>query len=124
MDALANKHYFTGLDASPEFTIAFIPNESLLAAALEKDPTLLEYAFSKRIALASPVSFWAVLKTVAFTWQQEVLTDEAKLLFDLSKGSTRASPSSPSTPTLSAARSSAASRPTTSSPARSKVACS
>lgn len=85
VDALANKHYFTGLDASPEFTIAFIPNEPLLAAALEKDPTLLEYAFSKRIALASPVSFWAVLKTVAFTWQQEVLTDEAKLLFDLSK---------------------------------------
>ena len=62
----------------PQFTIAFIPNEPLLAAALEKDPTLLEYAFSKRIALASPVSFWAVLKTVAFTWQQEVLTDEAK----------------------------------------------
>lgn len=85
VDALANKHYFSGLEASPEFTIAFIPNEPLLAAALEKDPTLLEYAFSKRIALASPVSFWAVLKTVAFTWQQEVLTDEAKLLFDLSK---------------------------------------
>jgi len=31
------------------------------------------------------VSFWAVLKTIAFTWQQEVLTDEAKMLFDLSK---------------------------------------
>jgi DNA recombination protein RmuC len=85
VDALAAKNYFTGLDASPEFTIAFIPNEPLLAAALEKDPTLLEYAFSKRIALASPVSFWAVLKTIAFTWQQEVLTDEAKMLFDLSK---------------------------------------
>ena len=85
VDQLAAKNYFTGLDASPEFTIAFIPNEPLLAAALEKDPALLEYAFSKRIALASPVSLWAVLKTVAFTWQQEVLTDEAKLLFDLSK---------------------------------------
>lgn len=85
VDQLAAKNYFTGLDSSPEFTIAFIPNEPLLAAALEKDPALLEYAFSKRIALASPVSFWAVLKTIAFTWQQEVLTDEAKLLFDLSK---------------------------------------
>ncbi len=85
VDQLAAKNYFTGLDASPEFTIAFIPNEPLLAAALEKDPMLLEYAFSKRIALASPVSLWAVLKTVAFTWQQEVLTDEAKMLFDLSK---------------------------------------
>ncbi|MGV3733358.1 MAG: DNA recombination protein RmuC [Microcella sp.] len=85
VDQLSAKNYFTGLDASPEFTIAFIPNEPLLAAALEKDPMLLEYAFSKRIALASPVSLWAVLKTVAFTWQQEVLTDEAKQLFDLSK---------------------------------------
>lgn len=85
VDQLSAKNYFTGLEASPEFTIAFIPNEPLLAAALEKDPMLLEYAFSKRIALASPVSLWAVLKTVAFTWQQEVLTDEAKQLFDLSK---------------------------------------
>lgn len=85
VDELAKKSYFSGLDSSPEFTIAFIPNEPLLAAALEKDPALLEYAFSKRIALASPVSFWAVLKTIAFTWQQEVLTDEAKMLFDLSK---------------------------------------
>lgn len=85
VDALAGKSYWTGLEASPEFTIAFIPNEPLLAAALEQDPTLMEYAFSKRIALASPVSFWAVLKTVAFTWQQDVLTEDAKRLFDLGK---------------------------------------
>ena len=85
VDALAGKTYWTGLDASPEFTVAFIPNEPLLAAALEQDPTLLEYAFAKRIALASPVSFWAVLKTVAFTWQQDVLTEDAKELFDLGK---------------------------------------
>lgn len=85
VDALAGKSYWTGLETSPEFTIAFIPNEPLLAAALASDPTLLEYAFSKRIALASPVSFWAVLKTVAFTWQQDVLTDDAKRLFDLGK---------------------------------------
>ncbi|MDQ1573766.1 MAG: recombination protein RmuC, partial [Actinomycetota bacterium] len=73
------------LEASPEFTIAFIPSEPLLAAALEHDPTLLDYAFSKKIALASPVNLWAVLKTVAFTWQQDVLTEDAKRLFDLSK---------------------------------------
>lgn len=85
VDALASKTYWTGLDASPEFTVAFIPNEPLLAAALAQDPTLLEYAFAKRIALASPVSFWAVLKTVAFTWQQDVLTEDAKALFDLGK---------------------------------------
>lgn len=85
VDALSHKTYWAGLDASPEFTVAFIPSESLLAAALEQDPTLLDYAFGKRIALASPVNLWAVLKTVAFTWQQDVLTEDAKRLFDLGK---------------------------------------
>lgn len=85
VDALSAKSYWTGLESSPEFTIAFIPNEPLLAAALGQDPGLLEYAFSKRIALASPVSLWSVLKTIAFTWQQDVLTEDAKRLFDLGK---------------------------------------
>jgi DNA recombination protein RmuC len=85
IDALSAKTYWAGLEASPEFTVAFIPSEPLLATALEVDPTLLEYAFSKKIALASPVNLWAVLKTVAFTWQQDVLTEDAKRLFDLSK---------------------------------------
>jgi DNA recombination protein RmuC len=85
VDALSAKTYWAGLDASPDFTVAFIPSEPLLAAALESDPALLDYAFSKNIALASPVNLWAVLKTVAFTWQQDVLTEDAKRLFDLSK---------------------------------------
>ena len=83
VDALAKKTYWEGLDASPEFVIAFIPSESLLSSALEADPALLEYAFGKRVALASPVNLWAVLKTVAFTWQQQAVSDEAKKLFDL-----------------------------------------
>lgn len=83
VDALAKKTYWEGLDASPEFVIAFIPSESLLSSALESDPSLLEYAFGKRVALASPVNLWAVLKTVAFTWQQQSVSDEAKKLFDL-----------------------------------------
>ena len=83
IDALAKKTYWEGLDASPEFVIAFIPSESLLSSALEADPSLLDYAFGKRVALASPVNLWAVLKTVAFTWQQQAVSDEAKKLFDL-----------------------------------------
>jgi DNA recombination protein RmuC len=85
VDALAGKTYWTGLAASPDFTIAFIPNEPLLAAAMEADPNLMEYAFSKRIILANPVTLWALLKTIAFTWQQDVLTEDAKKLFDLGK---------------------------------------
>ena len=65
--------------------IAFIPSESLVSSALEADPGIMEYAFSKRVALASPVTLWSVLKTVAFSWQQDVLTQEARQLFDLSQ---------------------------------------
>jgi DNA recombination protein RmuC len=81
IDALAKKAYWSGLDSSPEFVICFLPSESLLAAAIDEDPTLLDYAFSKRVALASPVNLWAVLKTVAYTWtQQEVSTEASALL--------------------------------------------
>ncbi|GAA1834458.1 DNA recombination protein RmuC [Agromyces salentinus] len=83
--ALGGKTYWAGLGASPEMVIAFIPSESLVSSALETDPALLDYAFSKRVALASPVTLWSVLKTVAFSWQQDVLTKEAKTLFDLSR---------------------------------------
>ena len=65
--------------------IAFIPSESLVASAMEADPSIMDYAFGKRVALASPVTLWSVLKTVAFTWQQDVLTDEAKNLFQTGK---------------------------------------
>jgi len=83
--ALGSKAYWQGLDASPELVIAFIPSESLVSSALEADPSLMEFAFSKRVALASPVTLWSVLKTVAFSWQQDVLTHDAQVLFDLSR---------------------------------------
>jgi len=65
--------------------IAFIPSESLVSSAMEAGAAIMDYAFSKRVALASPVTLWSVLKTVAFSWQQDVLTEDAKLLFDLSR---------------------------------------
>jgi len=85
IDALASKTYWEGLDASPEFVVAFIPSESLLSSALEADSSLLDYSFRKRVALASPVNLWAVLKTVALTWQQDLLTEDASKLFNLSQ---------------------------------------
>lgn len=85
VDALASKSYWSGLESSPELVIAFIPSESLVASALEADPSIMDYAFQKRVALASPVTLWSVLKTIAFSWQQDVVTAEAKSLFDLSR---------------------------------------
>ena len=83
IDALARKTYWAGLTSSPEFVVCFVPSESLLAAALEEDPSLLDYAFGKRVALASPVNLWAVLKTVAYTWTQQDVSQEARALFEL-----------------------------------------
>ncbi|MGZ8804386.1 MAG: DNA recombination protein RmuC, partial [Microbacterium sp.] len=83
IDSLARKTYWAGLTSSPEFVVCFVPSESLLAAALEEDPSLLDYAFGKRVALASPVNLWAVLKTVAYTWTQQDVTQEARALFEL-----------------------------------------
>jgi len=83
VDALAKKSYWSGLESSPEFVVCFIPSESLLSAALEHDPALLDYSFGKRVALASPVNLWAVLKTVAYTWTQQDVSQEARQLFAL-----------------------------------------
>ncbi|TDN92430.1 DNA recombination protein RmuC [Microbacterium sp. BK668] len=83
VDALAKKTYWAGLSSSPEFVVCFVPSESLLAAALEEDPALLDYAFGRRVALASPVNLWAVLKTVAYTWTQQDVSAEARRLFEL-----------------------------------------
>ena len=82
---LGDKAYWNALSDAPDFVIAFIPNESLLQAALETDPTLMDDAFAQKVALTSPITLWAVLKSVAYAWQQQSLTDDAKMLFDLSR---------------------------------------
>ena len=83
VDVLARKGYWTGLQLSPEFTVAFIPNEQLLNAALDVDPSLMEHAFRQGIVLATPTNLWSMLKTVAFTWKQEALTEDAQALFEM-----------------------------------------
>ncbi|WP_104179174.1 DNA recombination protein RmuC [Arthrobacter sp. B0490] len=85
VDALARKKYWEGASNSPELVICFIPVESVLSEALRADPELLDYAFSRNVALASPVSLLGILKGAAFSWRQAVLTDNARELFDLSK---------------------------------------
>jgi DNA recombination protein RmuC len=78
VEQLAKKEYWTHVERSPEFVIAFIPGESLLAAACEADPGLLDYALSKRIVLTTPNTLVAALRTIALSWQQERLADSAR----------------------------------------------
>jgi DNA recombination protein RmuC len=83
--ALGARSYWDGLDSSPEMVVAFIPSESLLSAALEADSTIMDFAFGKHVALASPVTLFSVLKAVAVSWRHEAVTSEAKALFDVSR---------------------------------------
>jgi DNA recombination protein RmuC len=85
IDALSGKEYWTGLNASPDFVIAFVPSESLLSAALDADPALLEYAFKKNVALASPVSLFSVLKTINYIWRQNADESSVRTMIKLGK---------------------------------------
>lgn len=85
VDALGGKKYWDIPGNSPELVICFLPAESILAAALTADPALLDHALSKNVVLASPGTLLAVLKSVAFTWRQDVLTDSARELFELAR---------------------------------------
>lgn len=85
VDALGSKKYWDIPGNSPELVICFLPAESILAAALEADPALLDHALSRNVVLASPGTLLAVLKSVAFTWRQDVLTDSARELFELAR---------------------------------------
>ncbi|WP_434613980.1 DNA recombination protein RmuC [Arthrobacter sp. A5] len=84
VDALAGKRYWEAGANTPELVICFVPAESILSSALLTDPALLDYAITRNVVLASPISLLAILKAVAFSWRQDVLTESAKELFELS----------------------------------------
>lgn len=78
---LNTKKYWAALDNTPDLVLLFLPAESHLASALESDPELLDYSFGQNVALVSPVSLLATLKSVAYAWQQENLVDNARTVF-------------------------------------------
>ena len=78
VDQLAKKEYWRQFERSPEFVVAFVPGESLLAAACEADPGLQDHALGKGIVLATPNTLVAALKTIALSWQQETLAENAR----------------------------------------------
>lgn len=85
VDRLADKAYWSHLRNSPEFVVLFVPGEAFLAPALERDPALLEHAYARRVHIATPTTLISMLRTVAYAWQQEALTENARAVFETGK---------------------------------------
>jgi DNA recombination protein RmuC len=83
VESLAAKAYWSAFTTTPQMVICFVPGDAILASALGADPTLYEYAMSKKVVLTSPGTLLALLRTVAFTWQQDALTANAQALLKL-----------------------------------------
>jgi DNA recombination protein RmuC len=85
VDALGAKAYWSAFEQSPEFVVLFVPADPFLDAALQRDPTLLEYAFARNVVLATPATLVALLRTVAYAWRQEALTRNAVAVHTLAR---------------------------------------
>lgn len=75
---LATKSYWKEFDGTPELTVMFIPSEACLRLACERDPELLDFALGKHILITTPVSLLAILKSIAYGWQQVKITESVR----------------------------------------------
>ncbi len=82
---LSSKAYWESLDDSPEFVVLFVPGDNFLSVALQRAPDLQEKAMEKKIIIATPNTLFALLRAVAFGWQQKNASENSKKIIETGK---------------------------------------
>ena len=85
VNRLANKSYWAHFQPAPDLVVMFVPGEALLSAALQHDAGLLDFSMGKGVMLASPLSLIALLKAIAFGWQQDTIAKNAQEISELGR---------------------------------------
>ncbi|MCL5062470.1 MAG: DNA recombination protein RmuC [Nitrospiraceae bacterium] len=85
MNTLGSKAYWDQFKQSPEIVVMYLPGESFFSAALEHDHKLIEDGSAKKVILSTPTTFIALLKAIAYGWQQEQVTKSAQEINNLGK---------------------------------------
>jgi len=85
VNRLGNKSYWAHFQPAPDIVVMFVPGEALLSAALQHDSALLEFSMNKGVMLASPLSLIALLRAIAFGWQQETVAKNAQEISELGR---------------------------------------
>jgi DNA recombination protein RmuC len=82
---LSGKAYWKQFEKAPDFVVCFLPSEALFSAALEADPSLIEFSAQNHVVMATPTTLIALLRAVEFGWQQTEITKNAKAIHEMGK---------------------------------------
>lgn len=85
MSRLSSKEYGAQFKNSPEIVVLFIPGEAFFSAAVQADPALLMEGVAKKVVIASPTTFMALLHAVAYGWRQEEVSKNTERIGELGK---------------------------------------